>query len=336
MSSIIKVQHLAFPWQTQDPFLFCVFHKDDYPAGEENMAPRASLEGRNIGNDFTLKDGWRMYHGTKIPGFPAHPHKGFETITVVQEGLIDHSDSLGAAGRFGNGDVQWMTAGKGVMHSEMFPMLNQDAGNPTDFFQIWLNLPAKDKHADPHFAMLWNKSIPVISVPDSQGIETTLRIIAGEFNEIQAPSPAPDSWAAKKENDVQIWTINIPANGTFTIPETTGSVNRSLYFFEGDKMGIEDQFFTIDKAIELDGNQSTTIKNGESDARFLLLQGRPIDEPVAQYGPFVMNSQKEIMEAMSEYQQTQFGGWPWPSMDNVHQRSKGKFALYPNGKEVLP
>ena len=336
MSSILRIKNLSFPWQTQDPFLFCVFHKDAYPKGDKNMAPVASLAGRTLGNDFTIKDGWRMYHGTKIPGFPAHPHRGFETITAVQEGLIDHSDSLGAAGRFGNGDVQWMTAGSGVMHCEMFPMLNQEAGNPTDFFQIWLNLPAKSKFVDPHFSMLWNKTIPVIKQVDRNGKATSLRIIAGKYENTNAPDPAPNSWAANPDNNVQIWTINIEANGSFEIPSTEGKVNRSLYFFEGDKVTIEDQTFGIDKAIELDGNERTTILNGNADARFLLLQGKPIEEPVAQYGPFVMNSQKEIMEAMEDYRKTNFGGWPWPTMDNVHDKNKGKFALYPDGNEILP
>ncbi|WP_235296989.1 pirin family protein [Portibacter marinus] len=331
MSSVLRVKNLSFPWQTQDPFLFCVFHKDNYPAGDENMAPKASLSGRNLGNDFEIKDGWRMYHGTRIPGFPAHPHRGFETVTVVQEGLIDHSDSLGAAGRFGNGDVQWMTAGKGVQHCEMFPMLNQDSGNPTDFFQIWLNLPAKDKLVEPHFAMLWNHEIPIVQENGS-----SIRIIAGNYNGVQAPAPAPNSWAADRQNDVQIWTINIEAGKQFTIPATETKVNRSLYFFEGDKIEVEGREYSTNKVLELDGDLSTTIQNGAKNARLLFLQGKPIGEPVAQYGPFVMNSQKEIMDAMQEYQETEFGGWPWSSMDNVHAREKGRFALYPDGKEVTP
>lgn len=331
MSSVLRVKNLSFPWQTQDPFLFCVFHKDDYPAGDERMQPKASLEERNLGNDFQVRDGWRMYHGTKIPGFPAHPHRGFETITAVQEGLIDHSDSLGAAGRFGNGDVQWMTAGKGVMHCEMFPMIKQDAGNPTDFFQIWLNLPAKSKFVEPHFSMLWNKSIPVV-----QEAGISLRIIAGAYKDHNAPPPAPNSWAADRNNDVQIWTISIEAGASFEIPASLANVNRSLYFFAGEQMSIEGEQYGTNLAIELDGSKTTLIENGAVNGRFLILQGRPINEPVAKYGPFVMNTQQEIREAMQDYQKTQFGGWPWPAMDNVHDRMKGRFALYPSGQEETP
>lgn len=100
------------------------------------MGPAASLAGRSIGQDFAPNQPWRMYHGEHVPGFPAHPHRGFETVTIVTKGLVDHSDSLGAAGRFGFGDVQWMTAGKGVQHCEMFPLINQEQDNPLELFQI--------------------------------------------------------------------------------------------------------------------------------------------------------------------------------------------------------
>src|SRR5512147_3033712 len=111
--AIERVAPLEFPYATRDPFLFCVHHDDHYPAGNEDLGPKASLAGRNLGQDFVVKDGFRMYHGERVPGFPCHPHRGFETVTVVRNGLVDHSDSMGAAGRYGQGDVPWMTAGAG-------------------------------------------------------------------------------------------------------------------------------------------------------------------------------------------------------------------------------
>ena len=177
---ILNIKPLGFTWETGDPFLFCVHHLDNYPAGNEQMGPAASLEGRNLGQDFTTKDGWRMYHGTTIPGFPAHPHRGFETVTVVLKGFVDHSDSHGAAGRYGNGDVQWMTAGAGLQHSEMFPLLNKDKGNPLELFQIWLNLPGAKKFSRPHYAMLWAEDIPVYTEKDEHNKLTEVTVIAGK------------------------------------------------------------------------------------------------------------------------------------------------------------
>src|SRR6478672_12420254 len=162
--AILSVGPVGFPWQTVDPFLFCVYHQDAYPAGNDVMGPAASLAGRDIGQDFEGKDGWRMYHGDTVPGFPSHPHRGFETVTIVRKGLIDHSDSLGATARFGGGDVQWLTAGKGIVHSEMFPLLDAQNANPLELFQIWLNLPAAGKMSEPHFTMLWSQDIPRLSV----------------------------------------------------------------------------------------------------------------------------------------------------------------------------
>ena len=169
MSAVLETVPLGFPWQTIDPFLFCVHHDDAYPEGNENFGPRASLQGRNLGNDFVVKDGFRMYHGEIVPGFPQHPHRGFETVTLARRGFIDHSDSLGAAARFGKGDAQWLTAGGGIVHSEMFPLLERDAPNPVELFQIWLNLPGEDKLAPPHFSMLWEPEIPRHVFADSAG-----------------------------------------------------------------------------------------------------------------------------------------------------------------------
>src|SRR5438128_2647397 len=147
--AVIRIEPLGFPWQTSDPFLFCVHHDDAYPAGNDRMGPAASVAGRRMGMDFEGKDGWRMYHGNVVPGFPGHPHRGFETVTIVRRGMIDHSDSLGAAARYGGGDVQWLTAGNGIVHSEMFPLVERQRPNPAELFQIWLNLPAADKRVPP-------------------------------------------------------------------------------------------------------------------------------------------------------------------------------------------
>lgn len=327
MSKTIKsIFPLGFPWQTEDPFLFSVYHLDHYPKGNDQMGPEASLEGRNLGNDFIVKDGWRMYHGQTIPGFPYHPHRGFETITIVNKGFCDHSDSLGAAGRFGQGDVQWMTAGRGVQHSEMFPLLYKDQENPLELFQIWLNLPSTSKFVDPHFKMLWHEDIPIV-----RENQVRIKVIAGDYRGTAAPTPAPDSWAADPKNEVAIWNIHMDAHSAFTLPKALTEVSRNLYFYEGAELTIQDEKIKANHGIGLASREDVTIQAGDTTAHFIILQGKPIDEPVVQHGPFVMNTQEEISATMQDYQLTQFGGWPWPYADNVHDREQGRFAKYPDG-----
>ncbi|MEH6406070.1 MAG: pirin family protein [Leeuwenhoekiella sp.] len=336
MSAIIKIQQLQMPWETSDPFLFCAFHNDNYPKGTDKLTPDATLAGRNLGQDFMQRDGWAMYHGTKVPGFPAHPHMGFETVTVVPQGIVDHADSLGAAGRFGNGDVQWMTAGKGVQHSEMFPMLNQTERNPLLLFQIWLNLPAKNKGVEPYFGMFWHEDIPVIKTGENGEKSTRITLISGKFGDKHALPPAPDSWAADPENDLNIWLIDMEPDATFTLPAGNKDSNRSLYFYEGGQIEAEGFKIPVMQRIITKADEDMVIKNYHTKARFLLLQGKPINEPVVKHGPFVANTSAEIDEAFKRYRHDQFGGWPWPAHDHVHEESKSRFAKYPNGKMEIP
>lgn len=335
-NKIIEIKPLGFPWETQDPFLFCAYHKDEYPVGNKQLGPNASLlEGRNIGQDFTIKDGWRMYHGETIPGFPVHPHRGFETITINKQGFVDHSDSLGASGRFGRGDVQWMTAGKGVQHSEMFPLLNNDKENTLEIFQVWLNLPKASKMVDAHFKMLWADAIPLVKNRDSKGKTTEVNVIAGFLNGIQAQEPTPDSWAANPENEVAVWTIKMEAGAEWNLPAAKTDTNRTLYFYNGSALTVDDSSIEVDHSIQVRSNEEIRLKAGDEDAYILLLQGKPIKEPVAKYGPFVMNTMDEIQQTMNDYQRTQFGGWPWPRRDQVHDRNKGRFAKHADGREEL-
>ena len=336
MSKIKRVKAMGFQWETMDPFLFCVHHEDKYPIGNKNLGPDPSLlHGRQIGQDFLLKDGWRMYHGASVPGFPQHPHRGFETITVVREGLVDHADSTGAAGRYGNGDVQWMTAGKGVLHSEMFPLLKSEEENPLELFQIWINLPKKNKMVDPHFKMMWTESIPVFSEMDANENKIMVEVIAGNFRDLTAPKPPPNSWAHEAVNDVMILNIHMDKNSSITIPKSAQEVNRMAFFYEGSNLTIDEITIPDYHSIELDGQQEVTFNSGDSVAKILILQGKPINEPVVQHGPFVMNTREEIQQAFMDYQQTQFGGWPWPKNDQTHGKEKQRFAKHSDGREEL-
>ena len=330
---VTNIKPLGFTWETKDPFLFCVHHLDNYPKGNNELGPDASLEGRNLGQDFTTKDGWRMYHGETVPGFPAHPHRGFETVTVVLNGFVDHSDSHGASGRYGNGDVQWMTAGSGLQHSEMFPLLDKNNQNPLELFQIWLNLPKTKKFAHPHFAMLWSEDIPKVATKDKNEKLTEVTLIAGKIDDVSAPRPAPDSWANEPINEVGIWLIKMEANAKWTVPAASIEVNRSLYFYKGSSINIAGIKIESYHSVDLMADQQVTIENGDKDSFLLLLQGKPINEQVVQHGPFVMNSAAEIQQAFNDYHKTQFGGWPWSRYDNVHSREIGRFAKYSDGRK---
>ena len=330
---ILKVKPLGFQWETQDPFLFCVHHEDAYPQGNTELGPSKNLlSGRNMGNDFHLKDGFRMYHGDTVPGFPGHPHRGFETVTVVRQGMVDHSDSMGAAGRYGNGDVQWMTSGKGVQHAEMFPLVKQNDVNPLELFQIWLNLPKADKMVEPHFKMLWDEQIPKITHVDTRSKSVHIEVIAGILENQNAPTPPPDSWAAKSGNEVAIWNIRMDAEATYTLPKASVGVNRTIYFYSGDKLKLNGKDLMYYHSADVTASEAITLQAGLKPCNILILQGKPIGEPVVQHGPFVMNTIEEIRETYSEFQRTRFGGWPWPKYDHLHDATRGRFAQHADGR----
>ena len=326
-----SVEPLGSPWQTLDPFLFCVHHHDEYPAGNAQLGPATSLEGRNLGSDFAAKDGWSMYHGELVPGFPRHPHRGFETVTVVRRGLVDHSDSLGAAARYGSGDVQWLTAGQGIVHAEMFPLLDGGGPNPLELFQIWLNLPSTDKLAAPHFSMFWKRIIPEVTLLDAAGKATVVTVIAGSLAGKTAPSPPPKSWASHAGNDVAIWTLDMAEGAVVTLPAAAAGTNRMAYFFRGKDLRVAGRAIAVQSAIELRADADAVIENGSDASQLLLLQGRPIGEPVARRGPFVMNTGAEIEKAFADYRRTQFGGWPWRSDAPAHELD-ARFARHADGR----
>jgi redox-sensitive bicupin YhaK (pirin superfamily) len=329
---ILKIQTIGFQWEMESPFLFCAHHQDAYPKGNEEQGPGVSLSGRNIGSDFSGRDGFSMYHGEKVPGFPAHPHRGFETVTIVLKGLVDHFDSNGSEGRYGNGDVQWLTTGAGCQHAEMFPLVNRDRNNPAELFQIWLNLPAKDKFAEPAYKMLWSEDIPVIQLMNRENRRTVVKLIAGSLEGTESLSPCRASWAHDRNNHVGIYLIEMEPEATLTLPGVSESLSRNLYFYEGTgHIIIDGEMITSSNRVKLPGDEEIVISNGNAESFMLLLEGEPILEPVKQYGPFVMTTEKEIREALSDYRSTQFGGWPWAKPDPVHDRSTGRFARHADG-----
>jgi redox-sensitive bicupin YhaK (pirin superfamily) len=331
-SMILKSQSIDFQWPVQEPFLFCVHHLDYYPAGNKNYGLDSKhFAGRQMGSDFEERDGFRIYHGGEIPGFPVHPHRGFETITIVRKGYVDHADSLGAAGRYGEGDVQWMTAGAGVQHSEMFPLLHQDKPNTVELFQIWLNLPQRNKMVPADFGMLWANKIPKIS---SDKVEVYL--ISGEYQGHKYYEAPKNSWAKDPANEVNILLVKMQKDGKFTYPKAKNKTHRTLYFFEGAGIELNEQAVAGKQALFLDSSGELSVVAKGDGVEFLILEAKPIGEPVVQHGPFVMNSREDIIRTIQDYQRTEFGGWKWPRHDMFHGGKIEKFAKYPNGTVEKP
>ena len=331
-----------------DPFIFGVYHQDRYPQGNGQLGPDpALLKGREIGMDFSGQNGFSMYHGDQVPGFPAHPHRGFETVTIVRKGLVDHADSLGATARYGEGDVQWLTTGSGVQHGEMFPLVHEDQDNTLDMFQIWLNLPAKKKMAAPDFTMFWAHDIPHVVQADAQGRRSEVEIIAGDYAPVDAAAaggqpltkaltPPPASWASEPEADVAIWIVRLEPGASLVLPPASHLARRVLYLTTGKTLTVAGQAFNERVMVEVRADAPAPLLNhGSEVVEVLMLQGRPIGEPVAAHGPFVMNSQQELVQAIQDYQRTEFGGWPWPSLAHTHGKSD-RFAQHPDGRVEKP
>jgi redox-sensitive bicupin YhaK (pirin superfamily) len=329
---VLGTEPLGFQWRVPDPFLFCAHHDDGYPAGNAELGPATPLAGRELGMDFSHRDGFSMYHGHVVPGFPEHPHRGFETVTIVREGLVDHADSLGAAARYGHGDVQWLTAGSGIVHAEMFPLLEQARPNPLELFQIWLNLPSQSKFVAPHFSMLWRDMIPRTALSDAHGRKTELTVIAGSLGSVRAASPPPHSYAARSASDLAIWTLKLEPRAEVRLPPALSGSNRMLYFFRGDTLTLAGRAIPARHSVEVRADASLALVNGDAESELLLLQGRPLGEPVVQRGPFVMNTEAEIREAFADYRATGFGGWPWPRADPVLGPDPARYARHADGR----
>jgi redox-sensitive bicupin YhaK (pirin superfamily) len=329
---ILGAQPLGPQMPGIDPFIFAAYHQDHYPRGNGRLGPDATLlRGRDIGMDFSGRDGWSMYHGEAIPGFPAHPHRGFETVTIVRQGLVDHADSLGATARYGEGDVQWLTTGSGVQHGEMFPLVHEDQDNTLDLFQIWLNLPAKNKLAPPDFTMFWAHTIPRVTLPGAE-----VEVIAGNYGAVRALPPPRASWASEADADVAIWIVRLEPGASITLPAASARARRAIYLTTGASFVVGATRFDRRVMVEVRANQPAALHNDSAEViELLVLQGKPIGEPVAARGPFVMNTQEELVQTIRDYQRTEFGGWPWPSREHTHGTS-GRFAQHPDGRVERP
>jgi quercetin 2,3-dioxygenase len=336
-ASIKSVTDLKSREEVGDPYLARMYHIEYYPEGNGQMGvPKKYLEGKNIGSDFDETAEWRMYHGEEVPGFPYHPHRGFETITIVMQGYIDHFDSSGLACRYGYGDVQWMTAGSGLQHSETFPLVHDDKKNTLELFQVWLNLTSDKKLVKPHYQMFWAEEIPVAVEENESGSKAVIKVIAGAYKGKKSLDPNPDSWANDSNHHVGILQIHMEPGSQFSLPAVSTTLNRNLYFYRGSDLTIDETRIKSGSSIKLAGDREITVLNGDTEGYLLLLEGEPLKEPVVNYGPFVMNTREEIEQAYKDYQENQFGGWPWDRKDPVNPKEMSRFAKYGNEKIEYP
>ncbi|MCO6057678.1 pirin family protein [Pseudomonas sp. MOB-449] len=228
-------------------------------------------------------------------GVGQHPHRGFETVTIVYQGELEHRDSTGAGGLIGPGDVQWMTAASGILHEEFHSAAFTRSGGTLEMVQLWVNLPARDKLASPGYQTLLEADIPHLPLPDGAG---SLRLIAGEFAGKRGP--------ARTFTEMDVWDIRLNQGTPVSLDLHPGRntalvVLRGTLLVNGEDLVREGQLALFEPA----GDELLLEANGQ--ALVLLLSGEPIDEPVVGYGPFVMNSEAEIREAIQDFQNGRFG-----------------------------
>ncbi|WP_027351296.1 pirin family protein [Halotalea alkalilenta] len=237
----------------------------------------------------------RFEPASRPRGVGQHPHRGFETVTIVYQGEVAHRDSTGAGGTIGPGDVQWMTAAGGILHEEFHSPAFTEQGGVLEMVQLWVNLPAREKMAAPGYQTLRNAEIPSVDLPDDGG---KVRVIAGRYKDASGP--------ARTRTPMDVWDLrlNPGANTRFEIAEghtLALVVLHGTVLVNGVEIARDGQLVQFDRAgrdIELEANNGATV---------LLLSGEPIDEPIVGRGPFVMNSSEEIVQAARDFTNGRFG-----------------------------
>ncbi|MEZ4287267.1 MAG: pirin family protein [Polyangiales bacterium] len=254
-------------------------------------------EGADVRSPFLLMDYAAPYEFRPSPnhrrGVGQHPHRGFETVTIVYAGEVEHRDTTGGGGVIGPGDVQWMTAGGGIQHDEFHSPAYSEKGGPFEMVQLWVNLPAKDKMTPAHYQGITNAQIPVVELPNGK-----VRVIAGEYEGVKGPAT---TYSPMNVLDMRLGAGEVV---TFTQPEGWSTL---VVMLDGTVLLNDDQVLRAAEMATLstDG-QSVTIESN-NDAKFLVLAGEPLDEPVVGYGPFVMNSNEEIAQAINDFNSGKFG-----------------------------
>ncbi len=234
---------------------------------------------------------------TERKGVGEHPHRGFETVTIVYEGAVEHRDSGGGGGAIGRGDVQWMTAASGVVHEEFHGREFARDGGKFEMAQLWVNLPAKFKMTKPRYQEILDKDIPAVALPDGAG---TARVIAGEYAGTKGP--------AKTFSRLNVWDVRLKAGASAAFSVIDGDTVILPVFGGSVRVNGSEVVNDAEAALFEQAGTSFRLENtGDAEAKILFLSGEPLNEPIAGYGPFVMNTQEEIYQAIQDFQSGKMG-----------------------------
>ncbi len=326
-----KTIGLGMRWDTEDPFVFVSHHEDDYPAGNRQQAPPLKeIAGRNLGRDYDKRMGFRMYHGKVVPGFPMHAHWGYETLTLPEIGYVDHFDTEWIQGRFGFGDVQWTSASSKYEHCEMYPLADQENRNPNDITQIMINLPLEMKNQGNSVRTVWKEDIPIV-----EGDGWRAQILCGRFAGKETESPNEISYA-RIENGVRIIRFVLEPGATVHMDPAMEGANRNLYFVSGKDAKVCDIDVKSYNRLKFSHKGEFSIVNGSEESVFWLLEGRPIDQRMAAFGPVILEDLQDVRTALDEIRMNEFLEWPWDVIDKAQPLGTERFIRYKDGTEDRP
>lgn len=324
-------------WDTEDPFTFVSHHRDNYPMGNSQQAPPYDMIAwRDLGHDYRKHNGFRMFNGKVVPGFPMHAHWGYETFTLAEEGYVDTFDSEGNQARFGFGDAQWVTASSKYQHNEMYPLVFQDRSNPNNITQIMINLPLEMKGSFNDVNMLWAEDIKHKKSTQDSGENVEVIVYAGSYENLTVNVPNPNSWAANPDNRVKIVQIKMDEGAEYVLKADSPEINRNLYFVSGSDADVGGFEAEAGYRMKLKPDIDIKIKNGDIPSKFWLLDGKPIKQKMSSFGPVILKDDKTVRAAMNDIRKHEFDIWPWNLIDKVHSIEAPRFIKYADGREEYP
>lgn len=328
---VVREQAAELHWDTEDPFMFASHHFDDYPRGNRQQAPPLEeIKKRSLGHDYRPQYGYRMYGGKVAPGFPLHTHWGYETITICTEGYVDHFDSLGNQGRFGYGDVQWITASSRYGHCEMYPLAFADRDNHHRVTQIMIHIPNEKKNKGVEINNVWAENVPCIRKDGC-----VIHVYAGTYEGMTGVVPNKDSWAADQSHHVRIVSFEVDPGVKITLDPTVPSAGRNVYITDSGAT-VAGKDYIPQTRLKIKPDAEVEITNGDKKSEIWLLEGDPIGQKMCSFGPVVLATDKEVREANAVVRKEEIKDWPWNYVNKTQPVATDRFIRYADGREDRP